>query len=62
MLMHLSYRAPIHEAGPEKAFDFSRASLADRWETGFHDMAEAVRIAADRRRPRAGISVHRVRR
>jgi NTE family protein len=61
-LLHLSYRAPIHEAGPEKAFDFSRESLADRWETGFHDMAEAVRIAADRRRPRAGISVHRVRR
>jgi NTE family protein len=61
-LLHLSYRAPSHEAGPEKAFDFSRESLADRWETGFLDMAEAVRLAADRRRPRAGISVQRIRR
>ena len=27
-LLHLSYRAPAHEAGPEKPFDFSRANLA----------------------------------
>ena len=62
VLLHLSYRAPSHEAAPEKAFDFSRESLAERWETGFLDMAEAVRVAADRGRPRAGIFVHRVRR
>ena len=46
-LLHLGYRPPQHEAGPEKPFDFSRATLEDRWQAGFLDMEEAVRLAAD---------------
>jgi NTE family protein len=62
-LLHLSYRAPAHEAGPEKPFDFSRANLADRWKAGSLDMAEAIRVASDAgARPKAGISVHLIRR
>ncbi len=35
MEMHyLSYRAGLDEAGPAKVFDFSRATLADRWHAG----------------------------
>jgi hypothetical protein len=61
-LLHLSYRAPAHQAGPEKAFDFSRASLAERWEAGYFDMEKAVTVAADGTRPRGGISIHPIRR
>ena len=31
---YLSYRAGLDEAGPAKVFDFSRATLADRWRAG----------------------------
>ena len=31
---YLSYRAGLDEAGPAKVFDFSRATLADRWLAG----------------------------
>ena len=31
---YLSYRAGLDEAGPAKVFDFSRATLADRWQAG----------------------------
>jgi NTE family protein len=61
-LLHLSYCAPVHEAGPEKAFDFSRTTLADRWESGFLDMVEAVGIASDMTEPRNGFSIHRIHR
>jgi len=61
-LLYLSYRAPRHEAGPEKPFDFSRATLADRWESGFLDMTEAVRLAGERGRQASGLSVRKVRR
>jgi NTE family protein len=62
-LLHLSYRAPAHQAGPEKAFDFSRASLAERWEAGFLDMEKAVTVATDSStaQPRGGICIHRIR-
>ena len=62
-LLHLSYRAPAHEAGPEKPFDFSRANLADRWEAGSVDMVEAIRVASGEDvRSEAGIAVHQIRR
>jgi NTE family protein len=41
-LFYLSYRAPREEAGPEKPFDLSRASLEGRWRAGFLDMQEAL--------------------
>lgn len=60
-VLHLRYRAPVHEPGPEKPFDFSRASVDDRWEAGSLDMEEAIRFVATAP-PQAGISVHQVRR
>ncbi len=33
-MRYLSYRAGLDEAGPGKVFDFSRATLADRWRAG----------------------------
>jgi NTE family protein len=57
-LIHLSHRAPPHEAGPAKPFDFSRASLAERWQAGYLDMEEAVRLtssAAPRARGERGV-------
>ena len=38
---YLSYRAGLDEAGPAKVFDFSRATLADRWRAG-EDAMRAV--------------------
>ena len=59
-LLHLCYAAPAHEAGPEKPFDFGRASLAERWETGFLDMVQAVRVAESQ--ASTGIVIRRVQR
>jgi NTE family protein len=46
-VMHLSYRAAPHEAGPEKAFDYSRSTLEDRWLAGKMDCEEAKRRLSD---------------
>ena len=40
-IVYLSYRAADHEAGPEKTFDLSRRTLADR-ETGKLEMEHAL--------------------
>jgi NTE family protein len=42
-VFYLSYRAPRHEAGPERQYDFSRRSIDDRWQAGRLDMIEALR-------------------
>jgi NTE family protein len=47
-LVHLAYRAPAHEAGPEKPFDYSRQALSERWAAGAADMEYAVALAAGR--------------
>ncbi|WP_206932509.1 patatin-like phospholipase family protein [Roseococcus thiosulfatophilus] len=39
----MGYRAAFDEAGPGKAFDFSTATLADRWRAGEAAMAAALR-------------------
>jgi NTE family protein len=44
-VVYLSYRAPPEEAGPEKTFDLSRQSIADRWAAGVRDMKRALDIA-----------------
>lgn len=41
---YLSYRAPADEAGPEKLFDFSDATVIMRWNNGALDMAEALTL------------------
>jgi NTE family protein len=41
----LGYRAAPDEAGPGKMFDFSPATIADRWETGARAMREALRVS-----------------
>ena len=60
-ILHLSYRAPPHEAGPEKTFDFSRATLTDRWAAGALDMEAALRVLRDQPAPAPGFAVHPVR-
>ena len=53
---YLSYRAGLDEAGPAKVFDFSRATLADRWQAG----EEAMRTVLQTLGPTgqgAGVSV-----
>jgi NTE family protein len=61
-LLHLSYRPARQEAGPEKPFDFSRASLTERWQAGSRDMEEAVRLADSTAPSPTGIGVHRIQR
>jgi NTE family protein len=41
-VVYLSYRPCEHEAGPEKTFDMSRATLSDRWNAGMLDMEHAL--------------------
>jgi NTE family protein len=41
-VLYLSYRADLHEAGPEKMFDFSRSSLKKRWSAGQADIELAL--------------------
>jgi len=38
----LSYRPGLEEAGPEKSFDLSATSLAQRWNAGLLDMQQAL--------------------
>lgn len=55
----LSYRAPLHEAGSEKLFDYARPTLAERWAAGAQDAAAALELLAE---PVPGFSVTAVRR
>jgi hypothetical protein len=41
-LAYLSYRPSGEEAGPEKTFDLSRATIAGRWTAGGDDMRGAL--------------------
>jgi NTE family protein len=41
-VLHLSYRAPEEEAGPEKMFDLSRRTIMRRWAAGDRDMQHAL--------------------
>lgn len=60
-LLALAYRAPPEEAGPEKQFDYSPATLADRWAAGAKDMEAALRVMEELpKAPSVGLAVHRV--
>ncbi len=55
---YLSYRAGLDEAGPAKVFDFSRATLADRWRAGEDAMRAVLRtLGPAGQGPGAGVSV-----
>jgi NTE family protein len=41
-IVYLSYRPSDEEAGPEKTFDLSRATISGRWNAGAADMEAAV--------------------
>jgi NTE family protein len=57
----IGYRAAPDEAGPGKVFDFSPATLSDRWEAGARAMREALRKFGAAPRPGArGLAVHEV--
>jgi NTE family protein len=45
-LLSLSYRAAAEEAGPEKQFDLSRATIDRRWAAGFEDMEAGITAIA----------------
>jgi NTE family protein len=45
-VLHLAYRPNAYEAGPEKAFDFSPSTLADRWKAGFAGMQMAMDLVS----------------
>jgi NTE family protein len=42
-VLSLGYQAGTDETGPMKAFDFSTATIADRWQRGSRDMQIALR-------------------
>jgi NTE family protein len=62
-VLHLSYRSPSEEAGPEKTFDLSAATIKRRWRAGALDMALAL-DTAQRAAPSAdcAMMVHPIRR
>ncbi len=41
--VYLSYQPPVEEAGPEKTFDLSRATISNRWAAGVADMNAAIK-------------------
>lgn len=63
-VLHLSYGSAPEEAGPEKQFDFSPATLADRWDAGERDMATALELleCPEDGEDTGGFTVHHVRR
>ncbi|SFR75785.1 patatin-like phospholipase family protein [Sphingomonas jatrophae] len=60
-LFHISYRPLPHEAGSEKAYDLSRATLRDRQAVGTRDAARLLRRMCDvGLSSEAGLRVHRI--
>jgi NTE family protein len=60
-LFFLSYRAARDEAGPGKLFDFSRATLDDRWREGACAMQRALReLEGSPKETSAGLVVHEI--
>ncbi len=56
----LGYRAAPDEARPGEVFDFSPATLADRWEAGARGMREALRRFGPSSGAARGLVVHEV--
>ncbi|MBO1073307.1 patatin-like phospholipase family protein [Roseomonas marmotae] len=56
----IGYRAAPDEAGPGKLFDFSRASIAERWEGGGRALREALRRLAEAGDTAPGLTLHEV--
>ncbi len=56
----VGYRAAADEARPGEAFDFSPATLANRWEAGARGMREALRRFGTSRPAAPGLVVHEV--
>ncbi|MDB5368847.1 MAG: Patatin [Roseomonas sp.] len=60
-VVRIGYRAAPDEAGIGKLFDFSRASINDRWEEGARCMREALRrLTAAPAGPAPGLTLHDV--
>lgn len=60
-LLRLGYRASSDEVGPAKAFDFSRTTLAERWNAGARVAGEALRrlgSAAEARQLAPSLTLH----
>ena len=59
-LLCVGYRAAPDQARPGDAFDFSPATLADRWEAGARGMREALRRFKPSSGAARGLVVHEV--
>lgn len=58
-LFYLPFRANAQEIGPLKGFDFTRASIEDRWREGAADMRSALDAwRTSEHGAEAGLSVH----
>jgi NTE family protein len=61
LVLHLAYRPVPATAGPQKHFDFSPASLADRWTSGAADMQAALEARRAIAAPKRGeLVIHEV--
>jgi NTE family protein len=61
LILHLAYRPVPATAGPQKHFDFSPASLADRWTSGAADMQAALAARRAMAAPKRGeLVIHEV--
>ena len=61
LVLHLAYRPVPATAGPQKHFDFSPASLADRWTSGAADMQAALSTWHTMAAPKRGeLVIHEV--
>ena len=62
-VLHLSYRGPAHEAGQEKTYDFSPATLRYRQQSGAEDAAAALAFFTTLPSYSGpGLDIHRIRR
>ena len=59
-MLCVGYRAAPDQARPGDAFDFSPATLADRWEAGARGMREALRRFEPSSGAARGLVVHEV--
>jgi NTE family protein len=59
-VLRIGYRAPPDEAGVGKLFDFSRATVADRWKAGERSLETALGKLEEAEPPGPGLTLHEV--
>ena len=59
-IVYVSYRAGLDEAGLGKPFDFSTATIADRWRAGQQQMRSALQTLAEPTEQETGLEISSV--